>query len=310
MSTVLSRKNWMSGIDNATPISQMSIPGTHESGALHGGGPTQCQWHSVAKLLERGIRFLDIRCGHAAGTLGSREFPIYHSGVYQETNFETVQAQCMEFLAQNPTEFILMNVQHEGIPNLSNHSDDSFTEMFLKLANADHWNFTPHIPSVNDCRKKIVLVRAYDSAANAGWPNSYRRSTNDVIVFDGGLEWNGFNIDGTSSNGVFETQNGWTTFGSDLSKQQAAEEHLQAAAAGPTDRMYVNFLSRAGDSVGTYAQVINDNICQFLSNTLNDTTKRLGVVNMDFSGNTDARGRNLEDLIISHNPFMPGYQYH
>lgn len=313
-SQTLNRSNWMSGIDNDTSIAHMSIPGTHESCALKGGGPTQCQWHSITELLQRGIRFLDIRCGHAVGTLGSKEFPIYHSGVYQETNFPDVQLECTSFLDRHPSEFILMNVQHEGIPNLSGHSADSFVETFLQLVDQSHWIFPNRPPTVRECRKKIVLVRAYDSAEDAGWPASYRNG-NQVTFLPGhgGLEWNGFNTDGVSSNNIFQTQNGWEKWKSSYDdKVDAIKQHLRMAngESGPgADKIWLNFLSQAGSSVGTAAQNINDRIWDFLTNTMTDTTKRLGVLAMDFSGNTDQKPTRLEDLIIRHNRFIDGYPF-
>lgn len=53
--------NWMSGVADCTPIAQSSIPGSHESCALYGGGSTQCQSLTIRQQLDNGVRFLDVR---------------------------------------------------------------------------------------------------------------------------------------------------------------------------------------------------------------------------------------------------------
>ena len=94
--------NWMSGIKNGTKLSEVSIPGTHESCARFGGSASQCQWFSITQQLNRGIRFLDVRCKYQAGGDSGRKqniyFPIYHGvgdvvTASQNILFEEVQAQ-------------------------------------------------------------------------------------------------------------------------------------------------------------------------------------------------------------------------
>src|SRR6266446_811457 len=103
--TQVNSLNWMSGVVDTTPINQMSIPGTHESCALYGLGPTQCQARSITQQLELGVRFLDIRCAYAEDL--AADFYIYHGGIYQEIQFSKVQDECVQFLTNHPSEVIL-----------------------------------------------------------------------------------------------------------------------------------------------------------------------------------------------------------
>jgi 1-phosphatidylinositol phosphodiesterase len=41
--TSVDSTSWMSGVEDATPINQMSIPGSHESCSRFGGSSTECQ---------------------------------------------------------------------------------------------------------------------------------------------------------------------------------------------------------------------------------------------------------------------------
>ena len=57
-------KNWMSHIPNDKLISEISIPGTHDSAARFEDGIgsfIRCQDLTLTEQLNRGIRFFDIR---------------------------------------------------------------------------------------------------------------------------------------------------------------------------------------------------------------------------------------------------------
>jgi 1-phosphatidylinositol phosphodiesterase len=55
-------KSWMGKLKNETPLSALSIPGTHNSPTHHTALPSvRCQAVSVKEQLNNGVRFLDIR---------------------------------------------------------------------------------------------------------------------------------------------------------------------------------------------------------------------------------------------------------
>lgn len=59
----LTSSNWMNYIDGSTLLSQINIPGTHDSGTTYikGSAANQCQNLTIADQLELGARYLDIR---------------------------------------------------------------------------------------------------------------------------------------------------------------------------------------------------------------------------------------------------------
>ena len=110
-------------------------------------------------------------------------------------------------------------------------------------------------------------------------------------------------------NALFETQNGWEKWSNDQDKEAAVEQYLNLAYNGQSspDRFFLNFFSRAGTAyVGTAAQNINNYFQTYLGNNLRGTGHRLGILPVDFTGNTGWTS-SLEELIVLRNTFKPGY---
>lgn len=309
--TTVTPENWMSGLDDATLVRDMSIPGSHESCALYGGGLSQCQSLTITQQLNRGIRFFDIRCVNAYGGPAFErpdDFPIYHGGLTQGIWFSAVQEQCAAFLDRHPTETILMNVQLAQPGNLRNRPDSEFQPKFSKAIApyAGHWSFPDWSPPsspwpLGRCRNQIILIRS-------GWPSTGLPGGN-------GLEWNGYAVNGMSYNALFQTQNHWEDAAgnpqSTPNKIREVEHYLELAAAGVTgrNRIYLNFLSwAAGAYVGTAAEAVNNQVLPYVASGMTAKRGRLGVVALDFVGNTGWNGC-LEEAVIRRNPFVPGCSF-
>ena len=316
--------NWMSAIDDNASIAQISIPGTHESCARYGGSDAHCQWRSIIDQLNRGIRFLDVRCDYNAPKGGWGCSPVdedddpdiylfaRHGPMNQAVTFEEVQAQCIAFLNQNPDEFILMNMQTERVAN-----PDAFRAKFLEQTNPyqkQYWYMENSIPTKKDCKKRIVLIRPYNSSdPGEGW------SKGDGS-WPGGLEWNGFNQPNNSSSALFQTQNFWNA-DDGTKKGDEVESFMRSAAVNAQHgQITLNFASYSSgaQSPGVNAAGMNTRLQQFLFE-INDQgvetpiayNSTVGVVAIDFMSNTGSPGSNcLEDLIIEHQAHLQdGYVY-
>ena len=101
----------MKTIPDDTRLSQMSIPGTHDTMTSHdkgflGGcsvGAYLCltqDWH-LFEQLEHGIRFIDIRINEYG-----EEFRIHHERVYLDVTLEQVFKILIQFLEEHPTETV------------------------------------------------------------------------------------------------------------------------------------------------------------------------------------------------------------
>jgi 1-phosphatidylinositol phosphodiesterase len=167
---------WMAGLADDAPLSGITIPGTHDSGARFGGvAPVvdfvtalwvQCQNWTVTQQLNAGVRFLDVRC-HAEpdGTLRIR-----HLFVDEELSLTDVLRECVAFLAANPTEALLMRVQQEA----STTPEPQFVASFdrhVREADADDRLYRdPSIPQLQPVRGRIVLMpNKLPSLGGIGW---------------------------------------------------------------------------------------------------------------------------------------------
>jgi 1-phosphatidylinositol phosphodiesterase len=306
----------MSAIDNSTSLAQMSIPGTHESSALF-GATSKCQNFGVLRQLVRGIRFLDTRCRYKDA---SDPLYIHHANVYQNATFADVQNEVIEFLARNSNETVVMNIQQE----YSSVDSATFRGKLSAEMNSNYWTFPTSVPTLGSVRNKIVLIRTCrrnltdpnrPMIAGWDWPGN-------------GLEWNGFAVSGLSWNYFFVTQNFWHGEGGEADgpggmgdgpggvggvtgtyKGDQVEFYIGEAAKGRNPiKIYLNFLSRADTNIGVAAADINMRISGFIENNYSGTA-RLGVLPIDFCGNTGSGPGCLEDKIIGRNTFTTGTSY-
>ena len=169
-------------------LSELSIPGTHNSYALHGGLDvlglySVCQSWTGREQLENGIRFFDLRLRPIIDKDGSSLMAIHHGIVFQEKYFEDVLNDLKNFLANNPSETILVRYRDETDGGTNEHLKpdcdcvfgeafgtalESYKKGWLKsnsefVYNNDSkitsslQNFR-HIPSLGDVRGKIVFI--------------------------------------------------------------------------------------------------------------------------------------------------------
>ena len=173
---------WMRRLQNEVLLPALSIPGTHNSPACFRALPSvRCQVTSVIKQLESGIRFLDFRLQQKCpSNLSKKELILVHGAFSVALNsrplyFEPVLKDIQNFLAQNPSETVILSLKREGT---GGGTDAQFCRLIRKhYANDDqHWFTAPRIPFLGEVRGKIVLVRRFDldedsrhEYGGAGW---------------------------------------------------------------------------------------------------------------------------------------------
>ena len=168
--------SWMQQLNEDTPLSALSIPGTHNSPTYHRALPSvRCQIKPVREQLKRGVRFLDVRV-QPEHPMNPRKdglllvhgvFPISFTG---PRRFRTLVNEVLDFLAKNPSEAIIMSVKREG----PGKATDAQLSRILRdhYANDDHeWFTAPRIPYLNEVRGKIVLMRRFvlDESLRSEW---------------------------------------------------------------------------------------------------------------------------------------------
>ena len=157
---------WMKTLNDDTPLSALSIPGTHNSPTHHRALPSvRCQVAPVREQLEQGVRFLDIRVqpdnpldpSNDKLNLVHAVFPISLSG---PKHFRTMLNDVFTFLEQNPSEAVIMSVKREGPGNAT----DSQLSRIMRdhyAGDVNRWFTAPRIPTLGEARGKIVLIRRF-----------------------------------------------------------------------------------------------------------------------------------------------------
>ena len=102
--------NWITPLDDDIFVSQMSIPGTHDSAT--GDGTTyslgQTQELTLDKQFELGIRAFDLRPAVSSG-----DIHIYHGVVSTTYSWDQIMERFKYYLQSNPGEFIIILMRHE-----------------------------------------------------------------------------------------------------------------------------------------------------------------------------------------------------
>lgn len=162
-----SYSSWMQNLADETPLSALSVPGTHNSPTYHHALPSvRCQIVPVREQLKRGIRFLDIRVQPEHPSKPDKDGLILVHGVFPTSlagprHLRPVVKEVLDFLSKNPSESVIMSVKREG----PGKATDAQLSRIMRdhYANDNHqWFTAPRIPSLGEARGKIVLVRRFD----------------------------------------------------------------------------------------------------------------------------------------------------
>ena len=159
-------ESWMRGLKDETPLTGLSIPGTHNSPTCHRALPSvRCQAVTPREQLENGVRFFDLRVqpekpedpNHDGLILVHSVFPISMTGTKY---FRDLVKEIEDFLAKNPSETLVMSVKREGTGNAT---DEQLGHILRNHYAGDvrKWFTAPHIPTIGEARGKIVLIRRF-----------------------------------------------------------------------------------------------------------------------------------------------------
>lgn len=166
--------NWMSQLSDKTKLSNISIPGTHDSATEYCTLPycTSCQDTSMYEQMRNGYRYLDVRLEINDKKDG---FIFTHGGFKCKESFWpwanniTFTKLCEDaysFLEDNPTETVIFAVK------LENSSDDVALAEKLILdeinQSPDKWYTRNAIPTLGEVRGKIVLASRFEDVLNVG----------------------------------------------------------------------------------------------------------------------------------------------
>ncbi|HOD84509.1 MAG TPA: phosphatidylinositol-specific phospholipase C domain-containing protein, partial [Phycisphaerae bacterium] len=302
--------DWMSHIDNSMYLSEMTIPGTHDTMAstenvtdLHSyDSAGACQTWTLREQLDNGIRYIDIR-GHLEkdGTL------TVHHAYMRLADMSDVFDTLKQFLQDHPTETIVMEIKSED-----NDSTSDFVEAFAAYVeeNADlFWTKDgvrpDEIPTLGEARGKVVLLRRFaECGTNIGGIDAGAWGDNDIS------EW-------TNESGVsFYVQDHYKIYDNDKYSGYV-EPTLNAAKTGDSMTWYINFTSAAyGLLPATYAWGYHDVASEKVNQLIDDyvsgleTPIRLGTVVLNYPefvttrawGQKGKEGNLVEHIVMLNRP--------
>lgn len=149
--------DWMAGLSDQTPITAITFPGTHDSGATYTGGDIALtQSLSLADQLKSGIRAFDIRLDWQ----GKDRLQVVHGKSRQGLDFEKdVLAVAQNFLSAHPTETLIMRVRDENERGLK--LGQVIQSILNKAPRVDHSNLN-NLQLAN-FRGKIVVFQDYNA---------------------------------------------------------------------------------------------------------------------------------------------------
>ena len=136
--------NWMAGIPDDVRLFDLLLPGTHDSATYtiplteDFAAWTKTQTLSIAEQLEIGTRHLDLR----TRDFGDGTYPMHHDKVSLDIKLDNIKPQLEKFIADNPSEVILITLKPEYKPEIINGTN--YVENLLESHFAQEPYFTTH----------------------------------------------------------------------------------------------------------------------------------------------------------------------
>ncbi len=156
--------DWMSRVSGEKLITEINIPGTHDSLArfVAFSPITQTQSKTLREQLECGVRYFDLRLIKkkddiiaAHGGVRCREnCSIFSSSL----TAKTVADSCIEFLEKHPGETVLFQLKAD----VNGSWDTLYSEFYNDVikGNESRWYLENRVPALDEARGKVVMLRA------------------------------------------------------------------------------------------------------------------------------------------------------
>lgn len=171
-----STTEWMQEIPDDTPISAISIPGTHDSASeyVFPGYFLKTQEMSIADQLTNGFRYLDIRLQIESDKNGEYLGFVHSFGKCRtkgsifsgQMRLDGILEQIYAFLKAHPSETVLFCVKSENSEDDAKEFEQLLFESINK--NRDSWYLYDDIPRLSMVRGKVVLLSRFSDVLHYG----------------------------------------------------------------------------------------------------------------------------------------------
>lgn len=274
--------SWMTNLEDNRPVSLLSIPGSHDSGALHSIADIAgiCQDLSIKEQLKSGVRFFDIRL---RGTHDS--LLLCHGYIDQKIKFGEIRNEFSSFLKEHPGEGLFVSIKEEQeISGCSKTFEELLKE---QIEQDDYWLLDNKIPHrLADIRGKAVLLSRYASPtigikADAGWQDpgqAEAANTFTIEVGEGTLRVQ----DHYQLKDIETKKNEFAALLQETNSYNEAAWALDVAAGH--QKLFVNFASGylEGKIPPSYSLSVSPEMNQFVKNSVKEI-RNAGIVLLDFA---------------------------
>ena len=237
--------SWMKNIPDSTKLSEMTIPGTHDSCSLYGICCARTQTWTLLEQMRAGIRYFDIRLRLYNNTLRA-----FHAFVDQIDTFDIILVYALEFLYHNPSETIIFQIITEYKPKNCTKTMEELFEEYTKFYKNKIYIYENKDITLGQIRGKIFIIKIFN------------RSTRYVPNF--------------------YIQNDWTVNCRFYinKKKRRIKENFHRAIAINNNKIFVNYLSASSD-YGMMTPYTAAKKCNKIAMRYNG---RLGIILADYPG--------------------------
>lgn len=267
---------WMEEVDGMIPICRMSIPASHDSGAMVPEEMMQTQDRTIAAQLAAGIRGFDIRLM----PMRSKKLGVFHGPVYQNITWEDdVLPEFIRFLENHPSEALIVSLKNEGA------ASDYYVQYLANTLGKEEYQkyFVEDFDAaltLEDCRGKILFIHRDETGEI--YPGAYVQGWGDNCASEMSL------VDrkhGGSATVMLQDEYLFRYAGKAPFKSQIVLKNLMTALAeSPASTKWaVTFASATAapyDSPASFAEIVNHAVWH----ELQGLDGGCGIVFLDFTG--------------------------
>ena len=252
--------SWMKNIPDNIKLSEITIPGTHDSCSLYGICCARTQAWTLSEQMKAGIRFFDIRLRLYNNTLRA-----FHAFVDQKDTFDNILLYALYFLSQNPSETIIMQIITEYKPK---NCTKTMTELYEEYTNKYKkyiYVYENKDVTLGEIRGKILIIKIF-SRSTRYLPN-------------------------------FLIQNDWTVNCRFYinKKKRRIKQSFHRAIAFKNNRIFLNYLSCSSD----YAMMTPYTAAKKCNKIAMKYNGRLGIVLADYPGEDLIKHLISQNIFIS-----------
>lgn len=211
--------NWMERIRDDALLTELALPGTHDSGTFTSSIPivnafVKTQVLTFSEQLEYGIRFFDIRMRHT-----ENQFELYHGSWSLGIMFSDFLDAVTKFLREHPSEVVLFRLKEDHSPGNNTRSMHETLEEYLNTYKSAHLQQTYTRIRLGEARGKFLII------------------SDNYEFHDYGIAYNHFR-----KQDMYTVMTNWDLY----KKWEAIRAHLDTARNGDKSTFYINYLSASG----------------------------------------------------------------